>query len=455
MKSGVHSQEIQDQIDKLFSTILLEQQKFDCIKPADEDKKSELNDYLDQYAALRGRPLFFKYGSTGRGHGPFTELKDGSVKYDLINGIGFNILGHSHPIFIKSCLESATVDSMMVGNLQSYEEPFRFSEIILDRVKDSSLKHFWFAGSGSFANDIALKILWQKSSPKYEVIAFKKAFAGRSVATQEITANEAYRDGMPVNLNVHHVPHWDQRDPENSAQKTIDALNKLWDERGDVFSCITLEIIQGEGGFVYGPKDYYVEICEWARSKNIPIWFDEVQTFGRTRELFAFQMFGLQKYADIVTVAKAMQGAGVLYTEELNPKPGLIAGTFNGALPAIRSGYKIIKFLTEGPFYGENGRIHEIEKRFIEGLTTLANNSCQGKIGYAGGAGTMIAFEVGDTSKEVTLNFVKKLFEDGVIAFIAGKDPTRVRFLLPVSITNEQIDDVLSIVEKTALEFFK
>ena len=67
----------------------------------------------------------------------------------------------------------------------------------------------------------------------------------------------------------------------------------------------------------------------------------------------------------------------------------------------------------------------------------------------------MIAFEIGDSSKEMTLDFCKKLFENGIISFIAGKEPTRVRFLLPVCLTDEHIDDVLKIIEKTALEFFK
>ena len=118
MQSGVRNNEIQDQMDQLFSSILLEQQKFDKAKGPDEDKKKDLQQYLDGYKEVRGKPIFYQYCGTGRGHGPFVELKDGSVKYDLINGIGFNILGHSHPIFIKSCLEAATTDSMMVGNLQ-------------------------------------------------------------------------------------------------------------------------------------------------------------------------------------------------------------------------------------------------------------------------------------------------------------------------------------------------
>jgi len=74
--------------------------------------------------------------ASGRGHGPFVEMIDGSIKYDLINAIGVNLLGHSHPIYIKSNLEAATSDTMMTGNLLSYQEPYELSKVLLDSVKN-------------------------------------------------------------------------------------------------------------------------------------------------------------------------------------------------------------------------------------------------------------------------------------------------------------------------------
>ena len=127
---------------------MFEQQKFDHIKPADEDKKELLAQKLKEYEALKGRGFFYPFMASGRGHGPFVELIDGSVKYDLINAIGVNLLGHSHPIYIKANLEAATSDTMMTGNLLSYQEPYELSKILLDTVKNSRLKHFWFSCSG-------------------------------------------------------------------------------------------------------------------------------------------------------------------------------------------------------------------------------------------------------------------------------------------------------------------
>ncbi|MEC8623433.1 MAG: aminotransferase class III-fold pyridoxal phosphate-dependent enzyme [Bdellovibrionota bacterium] len=446
--------ETRNQMNELFSSILLEHKKINKIKHSKEEDFSNMENALKSYERNKGRESFFPYISSGYGNGPFTQLIDGSVKYDLIGAMGPNLLGHSHPLYIKSNLEAAALDVITCGNLLNYNEPLRLTEEILKSVKNTKLKHFWFAGSGSFANDSALKMIWQNKAPKYKVIAFNKAFAGRSIATQDITFNPSYRENMPKTLEVCHVPHFDQNDPENSLNKTLSALEKVWEQESHSICAMMIELIQGEAGFVYGTKSFYKEIFKWAKEKSLFIWVDEVQTFGRTREIFAFQMFELDEYVDVVTVGKALQVCGTLYSEELNPKPGLIAGTFNGALSAIIAGQKIVNYLRKGPFYGENGRIHQIETNFLSSLKKLSETTCKGKINYYGGIGTMISFEVGDSSKESTIYFIKKLYENGVISFIAGNNPTRVRFLLPLSLTDDHIKEIFSIVEETTLDLF-
>lgn len=456
MIQRVFSEEIQHNLNKLFSSILQEQHKFMGVRPFDEDKKHLIEEKLNSYSKSRGKGFYFNYLSSGRGHGPFSEMIDGSIKYDLINGIGPNILGHSHPLYIKAALEAACSDTIMCGNLQPYPEAAKLSELLVSKVSaKSKLKHFWYTGSGSFANDLALKLIWQKKNPAYRVIACTKAFAGRSVATQDITHNAGYREGMKKTIDVDYVPHFDQKDPENSLSKTIKALEEVVKAHPNEHCALMLEIIQGEGGFIYGPKEYYKAIFEWAKTRNLYIWVDEVQTFARTRELFAYQTLGLDEYVDVVTVGKALQVCGAFFTEELNPKPGLIAGTFNGSISALNAGEKIVTYLCEGNFYGDNGRIAHIENTFLSKLNHLSQTTCKGKINYFGGIGTMIAFEVGDSSAPVTNTFIKDLFNNGVIAFTAGSNPTRVRLLLPVCLTDEHIEEIFKIIETTILQSIK
>ncbi|MBF0314976.1 MAG: aminotransferase class III-fold pyridoxal phosphate-dependent enzyme [Oligoflexia bacterium] len=454
--SGVSSVKIQEQINQLSAAIESEQKKICRVKGPDADKADLLPKKLEEYTNMRGREFFFRYISSGRGYGPFTELIDGSVKYDLINGIGTNVLGHAHPLMIQANLEAALVDTVMCGNLQTYPDANEGAITLLNTVKDKSrLRHFWFAQSGGCSNDLALKLVWQKQAPKYNLIAFKRAFAGRTVATQDITDKPDFREGMPSLLNVHYAPHFDQRaaNPKDSIQKTIAALDEIWKQAPDSFCAMMIEIVQGEAGFVFGPREFYVEIFKWAKARGIYVWVDEVQTFARTKQLFAFQAFELDEYVDIVTMAKACHMCGALFTPELNPRAGLIAGTFNGSIAAIRMGQKSIEYLTKGNFYGNNGIIASLERKFLEGLKNIAEGSGRGKIGYYGAIGSMISFEVGDSSKKVTNEFSKKLYDNGVIGFTAGQDPARMRFLLPVTIKDEHIKEIFEILEKTVIEF--
>lgn len=452
MNFGVNSENINQKLDEAFSAILIEQAKFDSVTPADPAKSEETQQLLEKYGQLRGRGFFYPYLSTGRGHGPFTECTDGSIKYDLIGGIGPNLLGHSHPLYIKSHLEAAALDSVMCGNLQPYPQTFELSEALVNAVSKSKLKHFWYAGSGSFANDTALKMLWQKKAPAYKLIAFENAFAGRSIATQDITYNEAYRVGMPKNIEVDYIPHFDFKNPGSSAKESLNKLEELLTTNKDQYSALMIEIVQGEAGIVAGNRDYYVQLFDLAKKHGLYIWIDEVQSFGRTHELFAFQHFNLEEYVDIVSVGKALQVCGVLFSKELNPKPGLVSGTFNGALSAVLAGQKIVRYLTEGNFFGKDGRIAQLESKFLSHIEKLSSGSCKGKIGHFEATGMMVAFQVGDGSKETISNFLKKLFENGIVAFSAGKDPVRVRFLPPLCLEDKHLDEIFAIVEKTILE---
>ncbi len=81
-----------------------------------------------------------------------------------------------------------------------------------------------------------------------------------------------------------------------------------------------------------------VGIFDFCKDKKIAIWADEVQTFTRTGQAFAFETLDIGNYIDICTIAKTAQVGATLYTEEYNPKPGLIAGTFSGSSSALAAG---------------------------------------------------------------------------------------------------------------------
>src|SRR6185503_8833939 len=124
-----------------------------------------------------------------------------------------------------------------------------------------------------------------------------------------------------------------------------------------------------------------------------------------------------------------------LFTEEFKPQPGLISQTFTGSTSAIFAARYILKTLLAGDFFGPDGRIARFRNRFVSRLESMPG--IKGPFGY----GAMIAFTVGDGSEATSKKFLHALFDAGVIGFIAGADPFRVRFLMPYgAIADEDID---------------
>lgn len=407
---------------------------------------------MEKTGLLRGRPLHYPFIGTGAGRGPFVELEDGSVKLDLINGIGIHLFGHSHPRVIAAALRGALSDVIMQGNLEPNREYVQFTEKLTQLAgKRSRLKHAWLATCGTMANENALKMARQKNSPARMVVSFKNAFAGRSTMMAEVTDNPAFKQGLPEYHEVLRIPFYDKKDPR-SAETTLNAMKEHVAKHGKNIAVFGFEPMLGEGGYQAAPRDFFIPLLDFVKSQGIAIWADEVQTFCRTGEIFAFETLDIGQYIDLCTIAKTAQLGATLYTEEYNPKPGLIAGTFSGGSVSMTTGMEMIDMLVHDGYLGANGRIQQIHKRFIDGFNKLNETTCKGKVQDAGGMGLMIAFTPFDGKKEQVDPFLKKLFANGVIGFTCGKDPLRARFLVPACIQNEEVDLALSIVEKTILE---
>jgi 4-aminobutyrate aminotransferase-like enzyme len=407
--------------------------------------------WVDKAGQFRGRPLHYAYVGTGAGRGPFVELEDGSIKLDLINGIGIHLMGHSHPRVMQAAVRGALSDIVTQGNLQPNKEYQQFTEKLVGLAsKNSRLKYAWLSTCGTMANENALKISRQKNSPARMVMSFANAFAGRSTMMAEVTDNPAYKMGLPNYNEVLRVPFYDKRDPK-SGEKALAAIKEHVAKHEKNISAFGFEPMLGEGGYQAAPREFFVPMLEFCKEKGIAIWADEVQTFTRTGELFAFETLGLGQYIDICTIAKTAQVGATLYTEEYNPKPGLIAGTFSGSSTSLSVGIEILDMLQEG-FLGKNGRIQQIHNRFMKKLNDLNETTCKGKVQDAGGMGLMIAFTPFDGKKEQVDALSKKLFNNGLIGFTCGKDPVRIRFLVPAIIQDEEIDLAIKIVEKTILE---
>ncbi len=407
----------------------------------------------DEAGKYRGRPLMYPFVGTGAGHGPYVEVSDGSVKLDLINGIGVHLFGHAHPRIRAAAVRGALSDVVMQGNLEPNHEYSLLGRRMAELAgRKSRLKYCWLTTCGTMANENALKIARQKKTPARLVMAMENAFAGRSTMMAELTDNAAYRQGLPRYNEMLRIPWYEAKNPAKSTEAALRKMKEHVAANEGNISCFTFEPMLGEGGYRNAPREYFLPMLDFCKEKGIPVWLDEVQTFMRTGELFAFETLDLGQYVDICTVAKTLQTGAILYTEEFNPQPGLVAGTFSGSSSSLSVGLESLKMMTEDGYLGASGKIMKIHREFVGMLNRLNETTCKGLLQDAGGMGLMVAVTPLDGSKDKVTKLLYGLFKNGMIAFSCGHDPYRLRFLIPAVVESKDIELAGKIIEKSMLE---
>lgn len=434
----------------LLDAVAEHQQSINDVRPGDPGLSARYQDQLAAFGKLRGNNLVLPYMGSGLGNGPFVELEDGSVKLDFITGIGVHGYGHNHPLMIDAGLRAALSDTVMQGNLQQNSDSYRFTRLLVETAcqTGAKLNHCLLTSSGAMANENSLKIAYQKHFPANRIIAFSKCFAGRSLALCQLTDKAAYRDGMPDTITVDYIPFFKHDQPEKSTETAVNHFKYLLKRNPGKYAGFWLELIQGEGGYYPGTTEFFKPLLELAKDNNIAVIADEVQTFCRTTRPFAFQHFGLDSQVDIVTIGKISQACATLFTTDYNPRPGLISQTFTASSFSILAGHAILLDLLGNGSFGPNGRIMQLHNHFVAGLQAIADKH-PGKIRGPYGMGGMIAFTPFDGSEKAAREVVHRLYAEGVMSFMAGGDPSRVRFLIPLGCTEPQhIDLACRILEK-------
>ncbi len=428
--------------------------RIDCVRPPDHSLQESYDQLLKQFGELRGGGLYYRYLGSGLGNGALVELVDGSVKYDMISGIGVHIYGHTHIGMIDELVQAAISDTVMQGNLQQNLDSLRLCDdlVRIARSSGSGLEHCFLSTSGATANENALKMMFQKKHPADRMLTFRNSFSGRTMALAQLTDRPKNREGLPTTLSVDYIPFFDNDQPAQSTKASLAALSEHLHRYPESHAGMCLELIQGEGGYYSAPREFFIALFDVLREHDIPIWIDEVQTFGRTSRMFAFQHLELDEYVDVVTLGKMSQVCATLFTKDLKARPGLVSQTFTGATSSIRAAQFILKQFCEGNYLGENGRTLQIHNRFVQHFERLHAenpNSIRGPWGIGG----MVAFTVFDGSAERTKDFLNRLFEAGVIAFPAGAEPTRVRMLPPLLVMlDKDIDAVCGLIENVLTE---
>lgn len=406
---------------------------------------------LARLGKARGGAPAFPYIASGLGCGPWVELTDGSVKLDFIGGIGVHGLGHSAPEMLDSAIDSALEDTVMQGNLQQHRPSLQFCEQLLEMANacGAEMEHCLLTTSGAMANENALKLALHHRHPADRVIAFENAFAGRSLAMAALTDRAKYREKLPVTVPVDYLPFLDPSDPEGSTERTLLKLKELLNRYPNRYAAFWAEPVAGEGGYYPGSHEFFSTLCPLLREANIPIIFDEVQTFGRLSQPFAFQHFRLDTWADIVTVGKITQVCATLYGERFRPTAPILSQTFTGSSSSIACGIKVLQMMNERSCFGPEGSNMRNHQKFLRLFEKLADEF-PGLVSGPYGCGMMIAWTPGDGSPEFAKRVVDTLYADGLIGFICGNHPTRIRFLPPpIALKDEHIDAAEMIMRHT------
>ena len=151
----------------LLAAVADHQKDLNAVREADPALTVDYQALLEQFGQHRGGNTFFPYLGSGIGNGSYVELADGSVKLDLITGIGVHGFGHSHPILVDAGVDAAISDTVMQGNLQQNTNSCDISKLLVDTACETgaALKHCFLTTSGAMANENSLKMAFQHNHP--------------------------------------------------------------------------------------------------------------------------------------------------------------------------------------------------------------------------------------------------------------------------------------------------
>ena len=447
------------------------QSKLSDVRPVDAACADANQQMLNRFAVVRGGATFWPYLSAGLGNGPYVELADGSVKLDFIGGIGVHGCGHSHPQMVDAAIDAAIEDTVMQGNLQQHPPSLILSERMVKLACESGAKldHCLLSTSGAMANENALKIAMHHQFMKQDdqaahrtgkadrILAFDNAFAGRTLALAALTDRPSYRMGLPLTIDVDYLPFLEANDPARSQEETVTQLKRLLARHPGRYAAFWAEPIAGEGGYYGGSHDFFRAICEPLREAGIPIIFDEIQTFARTSRPFAFQHYGLDEFADIVTVGKITQVCATLFGPRFQPQGPILSQTFTGSSSSIATGLRMLDLLEETQCFGNQkqgvqGQNMTRHDHFAQRLDELHQKHPR-LIRGPYGEGMMIAFTPGDGSLGQAKALMETMYDIGLLGFVCGADPVRIRFLPPpVTTTTEHIDAAIELLDQSLVK---
>lgn len=405
-----------------------------------------------------------------QGEGAMFEDLDGNIFMDWVGGIGVLNIGYSHPEVVEAVKEQSEKYFHTSINIVHYPEYIALAEKLNELVPIEGNKKTMFVNSGAEAVENAVKLA-RKYTKKTDIVVFTGAFHGRTLLTMSMTSKiKPYKFGMgPFAPGIQRCefPYMYRRPDGMTEEEGVKYyLQKLEDffleyTASENVAAIIFEPVQGEGGFVIPPIEYVKGVREICNKYGILLIADEVQTgYARTGKMFASEYWKEAGAApDIMTSAKSIAGglpiSSVTAKAEIMDAPsvGEIGGTYCGNPVSAAAALKVIEVIEK-----ENlcDRANEIGAKCMTRFNEWKEKYEQ--VGDVRGLGAMLAIEFvkdkasKEPNKEIVGKIVSKCAQQGLITMSAGVKGNIMRFLMPLVITDEQVDCGLDIMEKALKE---
>ena len=379
---------------------------------------------------------------------------DGNSLIDLGSGIAVTTIGNAHPKVVKAVQEQVAQFTHTCFMIAPYDSYVSVAEALNRITPGDHAKKSALFNSGAEAVENAVKIA-RKYTGKPAVVAFDHGYHGRTNLTMALTAKSMpYKHGFgPFASEIYRAPlSYPYRDgltgPE-AAKKAISLIEKQ--VGADNLAAVIIEPIQGEGGFIVPADGFLPAIVDWCRANGVVFIADEIQTgFARTGRMFASEVFGI--VPDLITTAKGIAGglplAAVTGRAEIMDAShaGGLGGTYGGNPIACAAALAAIDVFEND---GMLERAREIEAVLTERLRGL--QAADPRVGDVRGHGAMIAAEfvdpaTGEPDAALTAAVAKACIAQGVIVLTCGTYGNVIRFLPPLSITDDLLHEGLDVV---------
>jgi len=402
-----------------------------------------------------------------KGEGAILEDVDGNRFIDFAGGIGVLNTGHAPKSVVKAIQQQAEKYIHSCFHVTMNEPYVRLAETMNRITPGSFAKKTFFANSGAEGVENAVKVA-RNFTRKQAIICFEDAFHGRTLLAMSLTSRvHPYKDHFgPYAPEIHRMPFsycyrcpWGKRYPGCNIECATfldDFFERYVDPRS--VAALIVEPVMGEGGFIMPPQEYYPNLVAICRKHKVLVIADEVQTgFGRTGRMWACEHWGIEP--DILVASKSIAAglplSSITGRAEIMDAPmeGSLGGTFGGNPVACAAALATIETIEKQNLPERAKKIGEKVRDRFEALWKRCPS-----VGNVRGVGAMRAIEfvkdraTKEPAKELVNKIVRLCYERGLIVLGAGTYGNVIRTLMPLVITEEQLEEGLDVLDAAILE---